>query len=145
MKRITFTSRSEAVLLYQAGYSTTAVAKILGTSSCTIHRVLTQSGVPRRSISDSVSMASRGNRREDSGYITISVGKNRRKKEHVLIAEKALGRAIKKGEVVHHINGNPLDNRNENLLICSVSYHTALHWRMNKHAYWNQFNKLGRK
>jgi hypothetical protein len=51
---------------------------------------------------------------------------------HVLMAEKALGRKLKKGEVVHHINLNKADNRNSNLLICSNSYHMWLHQEMQR-------------
>jgi len=50
--------------------------------------------------------------------------------EHVLIAEKVLGRYLKKGECTHHINGNTADNRNCNLLICSFGYHRWLHHKM---------------
>jgi len=50
--------------------------------------------------------------------------------EHVIKAEKVLGRKLKKGECVHHINCNPLDNRNQNLLICKTGYHLGLHAKM---------------
>lgn len=53
--------------------------------------------------------------------------------EHIIKAEKILGRKLKGGndnEVVHHLNGDKADNRNENLLICRFEYHLGLHARM---------------
>lgn len=82
-----------------------------------------------------------GNRSISShGYVRINIG-GRRQYEHILIAEKVLGRALKKDERVHHINCDRSDNRPENLLICTHAYHLALHARMRRHPYWSQFDK----
>ena len=48
--------------------------------------------------------------------------------EHRYVASKLLGRNLKVGEVVHHIDCNRRNNLPDNLLVfCSVSSHTAYH------------------
>lgn len=37
--------------------------------------------------------------------------------EHIVVMETAIGRKIKKGEIVHHLNGKRADNRIENLFL----------------------------
>ena len=47
--------------------------------------------------------------------------------EHILEAEKKIGRYLKKGEIVHHVNGNKADISPENLLVCTRQKHVQIH------------------
>lgn len=52
---------------------------------------------------------------------------------HILIAEKALGRKLKKGEIVHHIDEDKHNNLIENLAILpSQKFHAQVHFGKKK-------------
>lgn len=66
----------------------------------------------------------------NTGYITILVNK-KRIMQHRLIMEKHLQRKLKHKDIVHHINGDGLDNRIENLIIMNRSEHASHHYKNN--------------
>lgn len=50
--------------------------------------------------------------------------------EHVLIAEKAIGKKLPPGAVVHHVDENKANNDPTNLVVCpSQAYHMMIHQR----------------
>lgn len=82
-------------------------------------------GYPGLYIPDNPSSASKG-------YIAM----------HTLNAEKALGKPLPLGAVIHHVDENQLNPSNNNLVICQdKAYHNLLHRRMRAkvacgHANW---------
>lgn len=138
--------KSAVVEYYKQNHSYDECAQRFGISRPTAASWVREAGIVR-SVKDRLKLrdtknghgsAWKGGRSlgNSNGYIAIYQGMKNGKSsytpEHVIIAEKVLGRNLKKGEVVHHINGNGLDNRNENLLICDRTYHAWLHQKMSK-------------
>ncbi len=66
------------------------------------------------------------------------------KLEHIRVAERALGKRLPRGAIVHHVDENRLNNAPSNLVICHGSgYHRLLHQRMDAlkacgHAHWRK-------
>ena len=48
---------------------------------------------------------------------------------HRVVAEKMLGRPLKRGEIVHHIDGNKRNNEPDNLEVMTQSEHIREHLR----------------
>lgn len=78
---------------------------------------------------------SRGGKQEflSEGYVRVSLP-NHPKASHtgsvhryVLVMENYLGRYLREGELVHHINGIKTDDRIENLKIVSACEHARIH------------------
>jgi len=65
------------------------------------------------------------------GYIRLTGG-GLNIQEHRYVMEQFLGRKLRKGEQIHHINGIKTDNRIENLLLMrSASHHMkSFHYRV---------------
>lgn len=130
---------------YNAGASSADLARQVGMNPGQMYRGLRAAGARMRGVSEATkgiktmpsgkeSASFKGGTFIDqSGYIRVR-GMRGMPLQHRLIAERVIGRKLRAVEVVHHINGNKQDNRNENLLVCTNSYHRLIHTRMDAQA-----------
>ncbi len=69
---------------------------------------------------------------DSNGYVLIKTEPSAHMRdwprEHTVVMESLLGRKLRRGEIVHHINGNRADNRAENLYLSpSRAAHNDIH------------------
>lgn len=75
-------------------------------------------------------LSANGPKSRGDGYVGHNVG-GRTKLEHVLVAERALGKPLPPSAQVHHWDRDRRNNEPTNLVICpDQAYHRLLHRRM---------------
>lgn len=113
-----------ARLAYEQGASLEETAALLGSSIDRIAQHIRLAGgtIRKRGAPMERNGFWKGGRVTDkSGYVLIKLpdhaerNKSGYVREHRLVMEQVLGRPLKPEEVVHHRNGDPTDNRPENL------------------------------
>ncbi len=59
------------------------------------------------------------------GYVRVKIaeGKGRWRLEHVMVVEQKVGRPLRTGEIVHHIDGVRANNEPSNLFLCRDHRH----------------------
>lgn len=67
---------------------------------------------------------------DSDGYVCVRTGSGVRY-EHSLVAEATLGRRLRKGEEVHHLDGCRMNNAPGNLRVMTRLAHRRLHGREN--------------
>ena len=145
-RAISTDKEQEIVDLYTRGMSLREIAKIYGVDKNVPGRIITRHKKMRNQIRDLKTLIN-GKRETSQGYFFVKTKDCGWRAEHRVVAESALGRKLLSDEVVHHIDGDIKNNRNDNLLICTKYYHSWLHAKirsvrkqqLTQEALWNSY------
>lgn len=127
MKKVT---RKILKKLYRRHKTLTGIAQVLGCSVTHAGRLMQKHNLEYKHTT-----AKNYKTKNRAGYILTLVHGPRRKGatkwgymyEHRIVMEQHLGRYLRRGEHVHHINGNKADNRIENLVLLRHQEHQSKH------------------
>jgi hypothetical protein len=112
--------------LYLAQHLTTRqIATVVGACKATVSIYLRKFGIPRTKTRRAAPRIGRYQHKARKYWSVCVDGKT--VAEHRLIAERTIGRKLRHDEVVHHRNGNPEDNRPENLEVMTQKEHYRRH------------------
>jgi hypothetical protein len=148
--------KEKAIALYVQGLSLAQINDRLGVSGASVTSWVRSAGFAVRTKSESTKMAFREGRMKrggqsgplshswrggrivspSTGYVLLKMPEHHRANkigyvpEHVVVAEKTIGRPLARDEVVHHINHIRDDNRPENLQVMTDREHRSLHSKL---------------
>ena len=132
--------------MYAEGHTQKEIAEARGVTQNVVVNFMRRHGIPARIAAKRNQKGERnscwkgGRIVSERGYVMIYIPEHERAKnngyvyEHILVAEKSLGRSLVYNaagdpwnEVVHHINGIKSDNSPTNLIVLTTKEHTRFH------------------
>ena len=112
--------------MFNSGVKMQEIADTIGVSYVTVRRRLQAENIETDTFHKKYKI-------KESGYILIMAHDHPRADiagyvpQHILVAEKTIGRYLKEDEVVHHKNRNKSDNTPSNLQVMKAYEHKSMH------------------
>lgn len=122
--KLSLNIEQEMIKRFISGESGASIGRSMGYYTTTVTRILKRNGQKMKSGKGEEHSGWKGGRGIKTGYWTVYIKDHPRKLnngrvfEHILVAEKKLGRYISKEEPIHHLDFDRLNNDPNNLYVC---------------------------